>query len=226
MKKINQAKPLQNIKMNIKTFIFNPFRENTYIVSDVTGEAIIIDAGCLTNREKQAVKNYIENNKLVLKHLLNTHLHIDHQFGNRYIYDNYHISPEACKEDEFLIETMHEAAKFFGIDLHEEPPAIGSYIIENQEIKFGNSILKALHVPGHSPGSMAFYPEQNGLVFTGDVLFYGTIGATHFEKGDHDLLIRSIWEKLMVLPDETLVYSGHGQPTTIGNEKNFNPYLV
>lgn len=212
--------------MNIQTFIFNPFRENTYIVSDATGEAVIMDAGCLNNREKQSVKNYIENHKLILKRLLNTHLHIDHQFGNRFIYDNYHIAPEACKEDEFFITTMLENARLFGIDLREEPPAIGSYIIDNQEIKFGNTIFRALHVPGHSPGSMAFYSEKDGVVFTGDVLFKGTIGATHFEKGDHDLLIRSIWEKLMVLPDETIVYSGHGQPTTIGNEKKFNPYLV
>lgn len=212
--------------MNIQTFIFNPFRENTYIVSDATGESVIIDAGCLTNSEKQAVKNYIDQHKLVLKRLLNTHLHIDHQFGNRFIYDIYHISPEACKEDEFFITTMLENARLFGIDLREEPPAIGSYIIDNQEIKFGDTTLKALHVPGHSPGSMAFYSAKDEVVFTGDVLFNGTIGATHFEKGDHDLLIRSIWEKLMVLPDETIVYSGHGQPTTIGKEKKFNPYLV
>jgi hydroxyacylglutathione hydrolase len=212
--------------MNIHTFIFNPFRENTYIVSDATGEAVIIDAGCLSNSEKQAVKHYIEKNKLNLKHLLNTHLHIDHQFGNRFIHETYHLSPEACKEDEFFIDTMLENARLFGIDLHEEPPAIGLYIIDNQEIKFGDTTLKALHVPGHSPGSMAFYDEKDAVVFTGDVLFSGTIGATHFEKGDHDLLIRSIWEKLMVLPDETIVYSGHGQPTTIGKEKKFNPYLI
>ena len=121
---------------------------------------------------------------------------------------------------------MLENARLFGIDLREEPPAIGSYIIDNQKIKFGDTTLKALHVPGHSPGSMAFYSAKDEVVFTGDVLFNGTIGATHFEKGDHDLLIRSIWEKLMVLPDETIVYNGHGQPTTIGKEKKFNPYLV
>jgi len=211
--------------MIIKTFPFNPFQENTYVIHDETNEAVIIDAGCLFDAEKRQLKLYMDENKLTLKRVINTHLHLDHQFGNKFLFDTYGISPEACQEDEFLLLSVAEQARSFGFPLEEEAQALGGYISENQEIKFGNTCLTALHVPGHSPGSMAFYAEKEGALFSGDVLFQGSIGRTDFVGGDHLTLIKSITNKLFLLADSTIVYCGHGPTTTIGYEKKNNPYL-
>lgn len=211
--------------MIIKTFTFSPFQENTYIVHDETNEAIIIDPGCLSDNEKQLLKLYFDENKLKIKRLINTHLHLDHQFGNKYVYDTFGVKPEAGQEDEFLLENVVAQTRSFGFQIEEQAQPLGAYIVDNQEIKFGNSILKAIHVPGHSPGSMAFYSEKDAVLFTGDVLFQGSIGRTDLPKGDYATLILSITKKLLPLPDSTVVYCGHGSSTTIGNEKKNNPYL-
>lgn len=211
--------------MIIKTFTFSPFQENTYLVFDETHEAVLIDAGCFNESEQLQLKNYIQENNLILKRLLNTHLHLDHQFGNRFVTDTYGIKPEAAKEDEFLIAKMLTQARMFGLPFSGEAQELGAYIEDNQEICFGNSKFIALHVPGHSPGSMAFYSENEGVLFAGDVLFNGSIGRTDLEQGDYATLIRSIQNRLLPLPDYTVVYSGHGPSTTIGNEKVNNPYL-
>jgi len=211
--------------MTIKTFIFNPFQENTYLVFDETNEAVLIDAGCLQNPEKQLLKKFIEDNSLTLKRLINTHLHLDHQFGNKFIFDTYGVAPEASIEDEFLLQNVVAQARSYGFPINEEAQTLGKYIVENQEVKFGNSSLKAIHVPGHSPGSMAFYSEKEGVLIAGDVLFQGSIGRTDLPKGDYATLILSITKKLLVLPDSTVVYCGHGPTTTIGYEKKNNPYL-
>ncbi len=211
--------------MTIKTFTFNPFQENTYLLYDETNEAVVVDAGCIFEPEKQQLKKFIEDNKLTLKRIINTHLHLDHQFGNRFLYETFGLKPEACVEDEFLLEDVISKAKAFGFPMDEEAQPLGNYIIENQEINFGNSTLKAIHVPGHSPGSMAFYSEKDEVLFSGDVLFRGSIGRTDLVKGDYATLILSITRKLLPLPDLTVVYSGHGPSTTIGYEKVNNPYL-
>ncbi len=211
--------------MTIKTFTFNPFQENTYILHDETNEAVIIDAGCYSDGEKLLLKNYIEENKLILKRLINTHLHIDHQFGNKFIYDTFKIKPEACADDEFLLENMVNQARSFGLTVNETAQSLGGYIKDNQEIKFGNTTLTALHVPGHSPGGIAFYIKNEGVLFSGDVLFQGSIGRTDLPRGDYSTLIGSIQEKLLPLPDSTVVYAGHGHSTTIGEEKKNNPFL-
>jgi len=211
--------------MTIKTFTFNPFQENTYLIYDETNEAVLIDAGCIFDAEKQSLKKFLDDNKLILKRVINTHLHLDHQFGNKYLFATYGILPEACVEDEFLLDNVIAQARSFGFPIDEEAQPLGGYITENQEIKFGNSTLIALHVPGHSPGSMAFYSAENGVIFAGDVLFQGSIGRTDLPQGDYATLITSITKKLLPLPDSTVVYCGHGPSTTIGNEKKNNPYL-
>lgn len=213
------------MKMTIKIFTFNPFQENTYLLYDETNEAVLIDAGCLFELEKQQLKKFLDDNKLTLKRVINTHLHLDHQFGNKFIFDTYGLSPEAGQEDEFLLDNVIAQARSYGFSVNEEAQPLGKYIVENQEIKFGNSSLKAIHVPGHSPGSMAFYSSGEGVLFAGDVLFQGSIGRTDFAKGDHATLILSIKKKLFPLPDSTVVYCGHGPTTTIGYEKINNPYL-
>jgi len=211
--------------MTIKIFTFNPFQENTYLIYDETNEAVLIDAGCIFDAEKQTLKKFLEDNKLILKRVINTHLHLDHQFGNKFLFDTYGMSPEACVEDEFLLENVIAQARSFGFPIDEEAQPLGVYITENQEIRFGKSTLVALHVPGHSPGSMAFYSAEEGVLFAGDVLFQGSIGRTDLPKGDYATLILSITKKLLSLPDSTVVYCGHGPTTTIGNEKKNNPYL-
>jgi glyoxylase-like metal-dependent hydrolase (beta-lactamase superfamily II) len=211
--------------MTIKTFTFNPFQENTYLLFDETKEAVLIDAGCISDNEKQHLKQFVEDNNLVLKHVINTHLHLDHQFGNKFVFNCFGLKPEACVEDEYLLANVVAQARSYGFSVDEEAQQIGSYIVEDQNIEFGNSTLKAIHVPGHSPGSMAFYSEKEGVLFAGDVLFRGSIGRTDLPRGDYATLILSITKKLFLLPDSTVVYCGHGPTTTIGYEKINNPYL-
>lgn len=211
--------------MTIKTFTFNPFQENTYLLFDETKEAVLIDAGCITETEKLTLKRFIDENGLTLKRLINTHLHLDHQFGNKFVADTFGLLPEANQQDEFLLANVVAQARSFGFSVEEEAQALGAYINEDDEIKFGNCSLKAIHVPGHSPGSLAFYSEKEGVVFAGDVLFRNSIGRTDLPYGDYATLILSITKKLLPLPDSTVVYCGHGPSTTIGSEKNSNQYL-
>jgi len=211
--------------MTIKTFTFNPFQENTCLLFDETKEAVLIDAGCITETEKLTLKRFIDENGLTLKRLINTHLHLDHQFGNKFVADTFGLLPEANQQDEFLLANVVEQARSFGFSVEEEAQALGAYINEDDEIKFGNCSLKAIHVPGHSPGSLAFYSEKEGVVFAGDVLFRNSIGRTDLPYGDYATLILSITKKLLPLPDSTVVYCGHGPSTTIGSEKNSNQYL-
>lgn len=211
--------------MTIKTFTFNPIQENTYVVHDETGEAIVIDAGCYFENEKKALQSYIDDNKLKLVKVLNTHLHFDHQFGNKFLFDTYRIAPEAHAGDEFLLERVVKGAVIYGFPIQEDAQPIGTYLEEHMEISFGNTILKTIHVPGHSPGHLVFHNDKEHILFSGDVLFNGSIGRTDLEQGDYGSLIRNITEKLLILPDETVVYPGHGPSTTIGKERISNPYL-
>ncbi|NCB83877.1 MAG: MBL fold metallo-hydrolase [Bacteroidia bacterium] len=211
--------------MNVKVFPFNPLQENTYLIWDETGEAAVIDAGMLFDKEKERIKRFIEENQLTLKRVINTHLHFDHQFGNKFLHETYGIMPDAGAEDEFLLDSAHLVAKNWGIPYSESVQRPGNYITDNQIINFGNTSLIAMHTPGHSPGSFSLYCKEAGVVFVGDVLFNSSIGRTDFVKGDYATLIKSIEERLMTLPDETVVYCGHGPSTTIGYERQYNPFL-
>ena len=210
--------------MTIKTFIFNPFQVNSFVVYDETKEAAIIDAGCYTIEEQELVKNFIDSNELILKRVINTHLHLDHHFGNKFIYETYKIKPEAGAEDDFMIKGFQNMALFYRLSVGEAQP-LGRHIVDGEEITFGNSSLIAIHAPGHSPGSRMFYSAKEGVLFAGDVLFQGSIGRTDLPNGDHATLIKSITDRILPLPDSTVVYSGHGPTTTVGEEKKSNPYL-
>lgn len=211
--------------MTVKTFSFNPFQENTYLVYDDNKQAIVFDCGIILDYEKKAFNAYIKDNHINIVKVLNTHLHLDHQFGNRFLAETYQVKPEAHVEDEFLLDNVKAHGAMFGIPIKDEPQPIDAYIIDNQEFEVGSMRFKALHVPGHSPGSVAFYFEEEGCVFVGDVLFKGSIGRTDLPKGDYATLIRSIQNRLLPLPDSTVIYSGHGPATTITEEKANNPYL-
>ena len=211
--------------MTIKIFTFNPIQENTYVVHDETGEAIVIDAGCYFDEEKIKLKSYIDEQGLTLKRVLNTHLHFDHQFGNKFLFETYGILPEAHPADESLLQGVIARAMIYGFPIQEDAQKLGNYLSEHQEIKFGNTVLRCILIPGHSPGHLVFYNEKEHILFGGDVLFRGSIGRTDLEQGDHAELIKNITEKLLVLPDQTIVYPGHGPATTIGEEKKSNPFL-
>lgn len=211
--------------MKIKEFRCNPFAENTYLLYDETSEAIIIDCGCLYDDEKTIMANFISKNNLTIKHLINTHLHIDHIFGNEWAARTFGVLPQAHQADEFLIEQAVAQARLFGIYEEVKPQALGNYLNEGDLIRFGNQDLQILHVPGHSAGSLCFYSEKEDFVIVGDVLFRGSIGRTDLPGGNYAQLISQINSKLLTLPDETTVYSGHGISTTIGQERRTNPFL-
>lgn len=211
--------------MKIKRFEFNMFPVNCYVISDESREAVIIDAGCYYEEEQQALKKYILDNNLTVTHLINTHLHLDHIFGNAFVEREFGVKPEASQFDEFLLPHTADHCRMFGIPLNEEPVPLGGYIADGDIIRFGNSELRAILLPGHSPGGLAFYCEQSGILFSGDVLFQGSIGRADLEGGDFATLRNSILKRLFVLPDNTIVYPGHGNSTTIGNEKMDNPFF-
>lgn len=211
--------------MTIKQFTFNPIQENTFVVHDASKEAIVIDAGCYTAQEKQMLQSYIDDNQLKLVRVLNTHLHFDHQFGNKFLYETYGLKPEAHQADEFLLAAVKAGGMVYGFPFMEDAQPIGSYLKEGELIEFGNTTLEIFHVPGHSPGHIVFYSKKDNVLFAGDVLFNGSIGRTDLEQGDYATLINGIHKKLMILPDDTVVYCGHGPSTTIGKERRENPYL-
>jgi glyoxylase-like metal-dependent hydrolase (beta-lactamase superfamily II) len=211
--------------MQIKLFISNPFQENTYLLLNEHNEGVLIDPGFLGNEEENRFTQYIDANEISLKRVLNTHLHLDHVFGNRFIFEKYGISPEASKDDEFQLQNFGKRAELFGIGNIEETIPLGKYLQEGDKIELGNIKLEVLQVPGHSPGSLVFYAPESHCLFAGDVLFQGSIGRTDLPGGDYNELISAIRSKLFTLPDETIVFSGHGSKTSIGEEKKYNPFL-
>lgn len=211
--------------LNIKTFVFNPFMQNTFVLYDETKEAVIIDCGCLYENEQNELKQFVANNDLTIKYLLNTHLHLDHQFGNAFAATTFGILPIAHKNDEKLIDNITSQAMMFGIPQKVEAQKLGGYIAEGDEICFGNTILQAIFVPGHSAGSICFYSAKDKVLIAGDVLFAGSIGRTDLPGGDFAQLTEGIRQKLFILPPDTTVYPGHGPTTTIGNEIKSNPFF-
>ncbi|MBN8702219.1 MAG: MBL fold metallo-hydrolase [Bacteroidetes bacterium] len=208
----------------IQTFTFGPFQENTYILSDETKQAILIDAGCFESSEQQALASYIKDNKLNLVKLINTHGHVDHVIGNKFVYDTFGLSTYIHKLDLPVLEALPRVAQMYGFHA-EAPPAPAGFIDEGDQIVFGNTVLDILFTPGHSPGSVCFYHKAEQYVIGGDVLFYGSIGRTDLPGGNHAALITSIKTKLLTLDDTVKVYSGHGPVTNIGFERKNNPFL-
>jgi glyoxylase-like metal-dependent hydrolase (beta-lactamase superfamily II) len=211
--------------IKIKTFVFNPFQENTYLLYDETGEAVIIDPGCYSKQEEESLLDFIVENNIKPEQLLNTHSHIDHILGNRFVAEQFNLKLQSHKEDEFLIQRAKEQGLAFGIKI-ENPPLPGNYLDEEMKIKFGNSELEIIHAPGHSPGSLVFYNRKEKFMIVGDVLFNQSIGRTDLPGGSYEILVRSIVQKLFPLGDDMEVYSGHGSPTTIGQERISNPFLT
>jgi glyoxylase-like metal-dependent hydrolase (beta-lactamase superfamily II) len=211
--------------INVHYFSFGPFQENTYVLWDETKECIVLDPGNNNSSENKKLSDFISQNNLNLKRLILTHGHIDHINGNKYVFDTYGLLPEVHKDDVYFIEKHLSSATMYGLHA-EQSPMPKTFINEGDIIKFGNSTLQTLHTPGHSPGSISYYNLEDKFIIGGDVLFYGSIGRSDLPMGNHDILIKSIKEKLIPLGDDMKVYSGHGMPTTIGFERMNNPFLV
>lgn len=210
---------------HVAELTFNPFQENTYIVYDDTKECIIFDPGCWNASEKQQLSTFIESAGLKPVRLINTHCHLDHIFGNKYVSETYNLPLEIHSGELPVLEQAPLAAQLYGIPFPEPSPMPESFIEEGDIIEFGTTKLEVLFTPGHSPASISFYCRESEFVIAGDVLFYGSIGRTDLPGGDYNTLIQSIKTKLLVLEDEVRVYSGHGPSTKIGYERKNNPFL-
>jgi len=214
--------------MHIQSFVVSPFAENCYLVH-ADGEAALVDPGTAAAAEREAVEAAVEAAGVRVRHLLLTHAHIDHVFGcahfaKRYGADADHGGWQLHPADVPLIELAPVQAELFGVPL-VPPPAPTHLLAEGEGIELGSHRFRVLHTPGHSPGSVCFYAEAEGVLLGGDVLFQGSIGRTDLWEGSMPVLMRSIREQLLTLPDETVVYPGHGPTTTIGQERRTNPFL-
>lgn len=207
-------------------FTFNPFQENTYVIYDETKECIIIDPGCINVKEQKILSEFIASKNLIPKRLINTHCHLDHVFGNAYIHRKFNLELEIHRGELPVLKAVPQICKLYGLPEPETSPDPHRFIEDNDTISFGNTTLKALFTPGHSPASISFYEEKSGYIIAGDVLFYESIGRTDLPGGNLTTLLNSIREKLFILPDNVVVYPGHGDSTTIGHEKKYNPFLI
>ncbi len=211
--------------LNIKVFTFNPFQENTYLIYDLKGIALIIDPGCSNRQEEMELIHFIETNHLKIEAILNTHAHLDHIFGNQFMKSQYNVPIYLHKDDELILKNAGIAAKLYGINGYKPSPNVDIYLNHNDEITFGDIKFKVLHTPGHAPGHVVFYNKDEKFVINGDVLFRGSYGRTDLPGGKPMDLFKSITEVMFALPEDTIVHCGHGSTTTIGNEINSNPIL-
>lgn len=211
--------------MGIKSFEFNPFAENTYILFDETAACVIVDPGCSTKAEFELLCDYIEEKQLQPTLLLNTHCHIDHILGNYDVREHFRIPLLIHKMEEPVLRSGKVFSQAYGIPNYQETQP-DDFLSEHSPVKFGDQELEVLFVPGHSPGHVAFYHRTEHVLMGGDVLFRNSIGRTDLPGGNHDQLINSIHTKLFSLPDDTVVYPGHGPETTIGYERKTNPFCA
>ena len=210
--------------MDIKAFVNNPYQENTYVVYDDSKECVIIDPGMYNAAEQNVVVNFIKEQNFKPVLLLNTHCHIDHVLGNKFIFDYYGLKPRFHQGELQLLQAVPAYAPQQGIN-YELSPEPEVFLPESGNINFGNSAFELLFCPGHSPAHLCFYGKADGFIIGGDVLFKSSIGRTDLPGGDFDTLIKSIKTQLFTLPDEVKVYPGHGPMTTIGFEKLYNPFI-
>lgn len=210
---------------NVVKLTFNDFQENTYILYDDTKEAVIFDPGCFRRHEEEELADKIRELALRPVRLINTHCHLDHVFGNKFVADQYRLGLEIHRGELKVLEAVPQVCMMYGLPPAAPSPTPSRFIEAGEVIEFGETQLEVLLTPGHSPASLSFYCRESGFVIAGDVLFYGSIGRTDLPGGDFATLISSIREQLLVLPEDTIVYPGHGQHTTIGFERDHNPFL-
>lgn len=213
--------------MTVKTFACNQLQENTYVVSDDTRECVIIDCGAYYDDEFQAIQNYIDAQQLKPVHLLATHGHFDHNFGNNFVFKAYGLKVEISADDAYLINDLPgQFESMIGFPLHRDYPEVGHFFEDGEVIRFGNHTFEILKTPGHTPGGVTFYNQEESIAFTGDTLFRMSIGRTDFDRGSYQDIIASLQNVIGKLPHDTVVYSGHGPKTTIAEELQYNPYFL
>lgn len=210
--------------MVVSGFTFNAFSENTYLLHDETGECVVVDPGCYSRAEQQALRQYIEDHQLRVVLLLNTHAHIDHVLGNQFILNTYQVPFLLHEADFSTLRAVPAYAPAYGFPQYQPAEPTGTLTPE-EPVRFGNTELEVRFAPGHAPGHVVFYHQPSQTVIGGDVLFQGSIGRTDLPGGDYATLIQSIKSQLLTLPDEVTVYPGHGPATTIGAERRTNPFL-
>ena len=211
--------------INLKKFTFNPYQENTYVLFDETGACVIIDPGMYDGAEQNQLVNFIKEHNLKPTLLLNTHCHIDHVLGNKFVFDQWGLKPQFHKGELFILQAVAGYAPQMGMryDLSPEPD---TFLPETGTVNFGQSTLELVFAPGHSPAHLCFYAKEENFLIGGDVLFFQSIGRTDLPGGNHQQLIKSIKETVFLLPDDCEVFPGHGPSTYIGFEKMNNPFLV
>lgn len=210
--------------ISLQKFTFNPYQENTYVLFDETKECVIIDPGMYDGREQSQFAAFIKENGLKPVQLLNTHCHIDHVLGNKFVFDNWGLKPQFHQGELYILQAVPGYAPQMGMR-YELSPEPEQFLGETGTITFGNSKLELIFAPGHSPAHLCFYAKDDNFLIGGDVLFYQSIGRTDLPGGNHQQLINSIKQNLFVLPDDCEVFPGHGPSTTIGFEKVNNPFL-
>jgi len=210
--------------ISIQQFTFNPYQENTYVLYDETGECVIIDPGMYDAREQNILVNQLKEKALKPVLLLNTHCHIDHVLGNKFVFDQWGLKPQFHRGELPVLHSIPGYAPQMGLH-YELSPEPEVFLEETGTVIFGSSELQLIFAPGHSPAHLCFYATEDNFIIGGDVLFYSSIGRTDLPGGNHQQLLNSIREKFFVLPDHIEVYPGHGQSTTIGFEKQHNPFL-
>ena len=211
--------------IHVRTFTFNSFEENTYVLYDETRVAVVIDPGCYEKEEQDELTRFIEAEKLQVKLLLNTHCHIDHVLGNYFVKLHFHVPFLIHTVEQPVLKAVKVYASNYGFPNYQEVLPDGE-LRSGETITFGSSTMEILFLPGHSPGHVGFYDPVQKILIAGDVLFYRSIGRTDLPGGSHDTLLTSIHNKLFVLPDDVVVYPGHGPTTTLGEEKINNPFCA
>lgn len=212
--------------LHIEHLAVNMMSENTFIVSDETKEAVIIDCGTFDPEEKKTISDYVAKEKLTIRHLLQTHCHFDHILGAPFVAKTWDVLPEMHSKEVNLYHSLPQQLKMFlGMELPVVLPPVGGTFEWGDTFTFGNHTIQTLPCPGHTPGGTCFYLKDEGVLFSGDSLFHECIGRTDFPGGDQRLLLKSLWEHILTLPDDVVVAPGHGDTTTIGHEKKNNLYL-
>ena len=210
--------------IQIKVFAFSPIQENTYVLYNEQKNAIIIDPGCYFTAEEETLKAFVDDKKLKVVKLINTHCHLDHVFGDKWVCKTYDLKPIIHKDEEQMLQLAPIAAERWGLPFDNYKGDV-IFIEEGETIFLDEDELFVIAAPGHSPGHICLYCKKQNFLIGGDVLFFESIGRTDLPMCNHEDLIRNIKQKLFILPDETIVHSGHGRSTTIDHEKRHNPYL-
>ena len=213
------------MKLTVKKFTFNPFQENTYIVYGPNLDAVIIDPGCSNVQEQRALSEFVSSKGLSIKALLNTHCHIDHVYGNDFVLRSYKVDFYMHENELPVLKAAERSAQVYGLKDFVPSPPPSHFLKDNDELIFGDVRFKVIFGPGHAPGHVAFYVEEDQFIISGDILFKGSFGRVDLPGGSIDILKHTLTKRIFTLANETIVYSGHGPETTIESEKYTNPIL-